>query len=34
MEEDHTVVQRRAATTNAIKELDGAVLGTENAMVW
>lgn len=33
MEEDHTVVQRRAATTNAIKELEAAVLGTEKIMV-
>lgn len=33
MEEDHTVVQRRAATANAIKELEAAVLGTEKIMV-
>lgn len=33
MEEDHTVVQRRAATTNAVKELEAAVLGTEKIMV-
>lgn len=33
MEEDHSVVQRRAATTNAIKELENAMLGTEKLMV-